>query len=567
MQRPRILSSTTLCVLLLLVLSFGAYRSILTYSYTDVDTFDLIWIGRIYSFSDVIRIFSTNVGGGPNFYRPISQLTFGLDNIIWKDNPFGYHLTDLVLHSLNAVLLFFLAFRLLPAFRFRTAFACLPAALFAISPTTLNVVESITNRHDSVAALFSLSCLLAAADAILKGKRTFRWYLFSLVLGTLAIFSKESTYVLPVLLGFLCFVHHPTSDRTTRLVEVIRWAGPLLAVVLFNAWLHIPITGKMPYMGSTLLGRLKTGIAYPFYLMLPTEVPDFNLRWQAVALLLLVLIFAVSLILLTISTRKAPIASEDQYLLRTWAWVILFLLCYGFLYMSFGRVRSRYVYTPAIAYSLFLVCLLLYKGRNQYLRWTRRIVALAFIALLVFYSPLLSHYSAWERSSQANRSVLEGIRDALSGPLAGRPQPTIYLVNLPVYLEYRNGFRLETAGVMRDYSMDAWARMRELTTGQPVLIKTITHVKMSESPHKITTINYEQGDKSLVMQSGDGVITPAGYGRMSGMPITVESSRGLFELLVFHRPFRENEALMLFHGSGVMIRDARWVARHAFGEQ
>src|SRR5213594_2199700 len=46
-------------------------------------------------------------------YIPLSWVTFGLDYLLWGMNPFGYHLTNLVLHTANAVLFYFLTSRLL----------------------------------------------------------------------------------------------------------------------------------------------------------------------------------------------------------------------------------------------------------------------------------------------------------------------------------------------------------------------------------------------------------------------------------------------------------------------
>src|SRR5882762_4026315 len=46
-------------------------------------------------------------------FQPLTWLTFSLDYLIWGTNPVGYHLTNLLLHSINAVLFFFLARRLL----------------------------------------------------------------------------------------------------------------------------------------------------------------------------------------------------------------------------------------------------------------------------------------------------------------------------------------------------------------------------------------------------------------------------------------------------------------------
>src|SRR6266478_2852034 len=46
-------------------------------------------------------------------YVPITWMTLGLDYTIWGMNPFGYHLTSILLHAVNAVLFYFLALALL----------------------------------------------------------------------------------------------------------------------------------------------------------------------------------------------------------------------------------------------------------------------------------------------------------------------------------------------------------------------------------------------------------------------------------------------------------------------
>ena len=42
-------------------------------------------------------------------YQPFSWLSYSLDYKIWGLNPFGYHLTNIFIHSLNAVFFYFLA--------------------------------------------------------------------------------------------------------------------------------------------------------------------------------------------------------------------------------------------------------------------------------------------------------------------------------------------------------------------------------------------------------------------------------------------------------------------------
>ncbi|MGE5306738.1 MAG: hypothetical protein ACM3TN_25820, partial [Alphaproteobacteria bacterium] len=39
-----------------------------------------------------------------SLYRPVTWITLGVDYLVWGMDPFGYHLTSLVIHGINAVL-------------------------------------------------------------------------------------------------------------------------------------------------------------------------------------------------------------------------------------------------------------------------------------------------------------------------------------------------------------------------------------------------------------------------------------------------------------------------------
>jgi tetratricopeptide (TPR) repeat protein len=102
-------------------------------------------------------------------YVPLSWMTLGLDYTIWGMNPTGYHLTNLLLHTANAVVLYFIARRLLPltgAFdkaadpRTVTWGAAFAALLFAVHPLRVESVAWITERRDVLSGLFYLLTVL-----------------------------------------------------------------------------------------------------------------------------------------------------------------------------------------------------------------------------------------------------------------------------------------------------------------------------------------------------------------------------------------------------------------------
>ena len=54
-------------------------------------------------------IFGSSYGERIGMYIPLTWLTWSLDYIIWGMNPFGYHLTNIIIHSVSAAVFYFLA--------------------------------------------------------------------------------------------------------------------------------------------------------------------------------------------------------------------------------------------------------------------------------------------------------------------------------------------------------------------------------------------------------------------------------------------------------------------------
>lgn len=148
-------------------------------------------------------------------YQPLSWVTYGLDYFVWGMAPSGYHLTSVLLHSVNAVLFYFLCFELFarvigPEFRERPAELRLPAAFaalfFAIHPLRVEAVVWATDRRDVLSGLFYLLALLlyvrprAAAGAQASWKRL---HLLPLAAFILALLSKSVAVILPAVLIIL----------------------------------------------------------------------------------------------------------------------------------------------------------------------------------------------------------------------------------------------------------------------------------------------------------------------------------------------------------------------------
>jgi len=126
-------------------------------------------------------------------YWPLVYTSFWLEQKLWGLAPLGYHLTNVLLHALNAVLLWRLLERLkLPA-------AWLAAAVFALHPIHVESVAWVIERKDLLSALFCLTAFLAYARY--ESVRS-RWaYAAALALFACAMLSKSVAISLPLGLG------------------------------------------------------------------------------------------------------------------------------------------------------------------------------------------------------------------------------------------------------------------------------------------------------------------------------------------------------------------------------
>jgi tetratricopeptide (TPR) repeat protein len=143
-----------------------------------------------------------------DFNRPVNLASLMLDAAVWGKEPFGYHLTSVLLHAANVVLVWGVLRGLSPGFRPGLPRAgvtgplavLLPPLLFAVHPVVTEAVCEPTFREDLLVAFFTLAGLLLAmghAAPAFDGWRTAGCVACSL----LAIGSKESGIAAPAVIG------------------------------------------------------------------------------------------------------------------------------------------------------------------------------------------------------------------------------------------------------------------------------------------------------------------------------------------------------------------------------
>jgi protein O-mannosyl-transferase len=131
-------------------------------------------------------------------WHPVTWLSHMLDYQIYGLRPAGHHLTSLLFHILNTLLLFF-ALRSLTGTFWRSAFV---AALFALHPLHVESVAWVSERKDVLCAFFMFISLLCYSSYVQR-RRHWDFYCFALFFFVLGLMAKPMIVTLPFVL-LLC---------------------------------------------------------------------------------------------------------------------------------------------------------------------------------------------------------------------------------------------------------------------------------------------------------------------------------------------------------------------------
>lgn len=225
------------------------------------DKFLIINNPHIKDFMYISKIFSNQLyeGGGmhSNFYRPIQLLSFMMDYRIWKLNPFGYHLTSLLLHIFNSALVYLiiLAISLSPCIAFITA------SLFGIAPAISSIVFYTPARSDLLMALFLFLSLWFFIRYRQKGKSML--YAVSIVSFALSLICKEMAMMLPLLL-VLEISRNPKEGKAQFKILV-----PYITVLVSYALLRITVLNFAK--GTNPIIDLSFSATLPLWIRLLTD--------------------------------------------------------------------------------------------------------------------------------------------------------------------------------------------------------------------------------------------------------------------------------------------------------
>jgi tetratricopeptide (TPR) repeat protein len=176
------------------------------------------------------------VGAVPQYY-PMVHTTFWLEYHLWALNPIGYHLINVLLHAVAAILLWQVLRRL------QAPGAWLAAVIFALHPVEVESVAWVTERKNVLSAVFYFAAALAYLRFVAwekpdrQNRFRWHWYLGALVLFLAALLSKTVTCSLPAVLLLVCWWKKGRVQRGD-VMPLLPFFVVGVALGLLTAWME-----------------------------------------------------------------------------------------------------------------------------------------------------------------------------------------------------------------------------------------------------------------------------------------------------------------------------------------
>ncbi len=335
------------------------------------------------------------------YFRPVIGVSYLIDYTIWGLKPFGFHLTNLLLHFACCLLVLRLALdeRLDP----RAAFA--GAALFAVHPVHVESVAWISGRTDLIACALALGAFVCHTRRD-TGRFVFRpasWLLFAA-----ALYSKETAATFPAIVfasGWL------TATGRSRWRRAVAASAPFFVILgLYMISRSSVLAGQgEPLYTLEPLAWIATGTfvvaRYVTLLLLPLGL-DGHYPYQPLETLLdlRVAIGALMLALVGFAAWRLARAKSPAFFWLVWAGLMLTpVLTFG----RFGDVllADRFLYIPSVGAALLAAYGVHAASRSA--RSRRRVFAGAGLAIVLLGSLAATRSRVWATDYRLFDAMLE----------------------------------------------------------------------------------------------------------------------------------------------------------------
>lgn len=373
-------SKYVVIILLALILAAAAvFWQVRTFEFINLDDFDyLMYEGRVQQGLTADNVLWALTTTSLESWQPLVWMSFMLDAALYGNYAGGFHFTNLILHILSTVLLFWAMNKMTGAV-WRSAFV---AAFFAIHPVHVESVAWIAERKDTLSGLFFMLTLCLYIRYVKKPDKIN--YALVLLFFIISLMSKPILVMLPVI--FVLVDYWPlcrftndkeepsASKRAKTNADQVSWtpyrkAIPVwqvkeklpffvlslicgTGVILAQISQNIPTNILVQPFASRVANAFVAYIKYIINILAPYQLAVFYPFDEHLPLWLVALcaILFIGLCVVAVRVRK-----QYPFIFTGWGWFVVMLApVIGIIPLGKHAMADRFTYLSAIGISFLL---------------------------------------------------------------------------------------------------------------------------------------------------------------------------------------------------------------------
>jgi len=305
------------------------------------------------------------------YYRPMIELSYRLDHLLWFDVASGWHLTNVVLHALNTYLVYLISLVMFANRALNKEEAAFCAALiYGLDPLAAESVSWVSGRSELILSFFMLSSF--SLYLLFKKWESYTYLFLSGLLYLFATWAKETALTLPVFV--VAFEYLFKQGRDVRKSFITIGYFFLLTAVYFLFFRRAGFDTSNMYVGIGEHG-LRTTSFFENVLVLFASLGFYgkklffpyplNIAIDSINLILYAVLGLGGLVLFAVRERFLP-----QVFRFFAAWVLISVspaVAAAVLHLPWVPWAERYLYVPLVGFSMALgLWFTLFKKRHAF---------------------------------------------------------------------------------------------------------------------------------------------------------------------------------------------------------
>ncbi len=356
--------------------------------YSD-DTYVLLNpIVKHFSVENLKLMFTTYFDG---HYHPLTLLSLAINYAMSGDKAISYNITNLLIHSCNAVLIFVFIKQLVK----RADFAFVVALIWAVHPIHVESVARITDRKDTQYVFF----LFIALINYLKYKKSDdnKFLIYTLLAFLLSLLSKGQALIFPLIIALIEWYEYATENKKPNYKPIAAFIPLSLAFawIAYRAQLYTGYLSQTEdisfsqviFYPATILSNYVCKLFVPLNLSAQYTIPKIGDISTHYYLLLIPIIMLAGLVILLIKKQRLYFFGLAFYLVTV-------SIMLRFIPIAENFMPDRYNYLPSLGFCIMIAQFYFYiRDKFKPVKW---INYFAYAYLLFFGVTSFFRVTVWK---------------------------------------------------------------------------------------------------------------------------------------------------------------------------